>query len=81
MELVILHMGRRERSRAYRENISCPACRSHHVVKYGKNPAENKECSAESGKYFMLNALYHHSKALKMYSNSMRAISKALNIL
>jgi hypothetical protein len=42
----------------------------------------------DCGKYFMLNALYHHhpkalkEKALKMYSNgmSMRAISRTLNI-
>jgi transposase-like protein/IS1 family transposase len=90
MELVILHMsrGRGGRPRAYREDISCPACGSHHVVKCGKPRGKQRMLCRDCGKYFMLNALYHHhpkalkEKALKMYSNgmSMRAISRTLNI-
>jgi transposase-like protein/IS1 family transposase len=88
MEFVILRMGRGGRPRAYREDISCPACGSHHVVKCGKPRGKQRMLCRDCGKYFMLNALYHHhpktlkEKALKMYSNgmSMRAISRTLNI-
>ena len=80
--------GRGGRPRAYREDISCPTCGSHHVVKCGKPRGKQRMLCRDCSKYFMLNALYHHhpkalkEKALKMYSNgmSMRAISRTLNI-
>jgi len=78
-------MGRKP---VIRQDISCPSCGSHHVVKSGRSAGRQKYLCRDCGKYFLGDAsYYHHSRklgeeALKMYANgmSMRAISRVLNV-
>ncbi len=75
-------MGRKP---VFRQDISCPSCGSHHVV---KSAGRQKYLCRDCGKYFLGDASYHHrsrklrDEALKMYANgmSMRAISRVLNV-
>ncbi len=78
-------MGRKA---VVRQDVSCPSCGSHHVVKSGKSAGRQKYLCRDCGKYFLGDATYHHhskklrEEALRLYANgmSMRAISRVLNV-
>ncbi|ADX81826.1 IS1 family transposase [Sulfolobus islandicus HVE10/4] len=78
-------MGRKA---VVRQDVSCPSCGSHHVVKCGRPLGRQRYLCRDCGKYFLGDATYHHhsrklrEEALKMYANgmSMRAISRVLNV-
>jgi len=74
-------MGRKA---VVRQDVSCPSCGGHHVVKCGRPLGRQKFLCRDCGKYFLGDASYHHSKklreeALRMYANGMRAIFR-LNV-
>jgi Transposase and inactivated derivatives len=77
-------MGRKA---VVRQDVSCPSCGSHHVVKCGRPLGRQRYLCRDCGKYFLGDATYHHhskklrEEALRMYANgmSMRAIFR-LNV-
>ena len=73
-------MGRKP---VFRQDVSCPSCCSHHVVKCGRPLGRQRYLCRDCGKYFLGDASYHSRKlreeALRMYANGMRAISR-LNV-
>ena len=76
-------MGRKA---VVRQDVSCPSCGSHHVVKCSRPLGRQRYLCRDCGRYFLGDATYHSKKlreeALKMYANgmSMRAISRVLNV-
>ena len=74
-------MGRKP---VFRQDVSCPSCGSHHVVKCGRPLGRQRYLCRDCGKYFLGDANYHHhsrklrEEALKN-TNGMRAISR-LNV-
>ncbi len=78
-------MGRKA---VVRQDVSCPSCGSHHVVKCGRPLGRQRYLCRDCGKYFLGDATYHHhskklrEEALRLYANgmSMRAISRVLNV-
>jgi len=75
-------MGRKP---VFRQDVSCPSCGSHHVVKCGRPLGRQRYLCRDCGKYFLGDASYHHhsrklrEEALRMYANGMRAIFR-LNV-
>ncbi|WP_432517828.1 IS1/IS1595 family N-terminal zinc-binding domain-containing protein [Saccharolobus islandicus] len=76
-------MGRKA---VVRQDVSCPSCGSHNVVKCGRPLGRQRYLCRDCGKYFLGDATYHSKKlreeALRLYANgmSMRAISRVLNV-
>ncbi|ADB88681.1 Insertion element protein [Saccharolobus islandicus L.D.8.5] len=78
-------MGRKA---VVRQDVSCPSCGSHHVVKCGRPLGRQRYLCRDCGRYFLGDATYHHhskklrEEALRLYANgmSMRAISRVLNV-
>ena len=52
-------MGRKP---VFRQDVSCPSCGSHHVVKCGRPLGRQKYLCRDCGKYFLGDASYHSRK-------------------
>jgi len=50
-------MGRKS---VFRQDVSCPSCGSHHVVKCGRPLGRQRYLCRDCGKYFLGDATYHH---------------------
>ncbi|WP_457852388.1 IS1 family transposase [Saccharolobus islandicus] len=78
-------MGRKA---VVRQDVSCPSCGSHHVVKCGRPLGRQRYLCRDCGRYFLGDTSRHHyhkrvrKLALKNKANgmSMRAISRVLNV-
>ena len=50
------------RKLVFRKDVSCPSCGSHHVVKCGRPLGRQKYLCRGCGKYFLVDASYHHPR-------------------
>jgi transposase-like protein len=71
-------MGRKP---VFKQDVSCPSCGSHHVVKCGRPLGRQKFLCRDCGKYFLGDASYHSRKLREeaLNANGMRAIFR-LNV-
>ncbi|ADX85534.1 hypothetical protein SiRe_1469 [Sulfolobus islandicus REY15A] len=65
-------MGRKA---VVRQDVSCPSCGSHHVVKCGRPLGRQRYLCRDCGRYFLGDATYHHHSKMiilgyKLFGNT-----------